>query len=72
MRFELLPNPNTGKFNINANFSLTEVSNLKIINILGISVYELQALFTNEIQLQNSVSGLYFVVMVLKDGTVLT
>jgi hypothetical protein len=39
---------------------------------LDITVYEAQHLASNEIQLQNANTGLYFVVMILKDGSVLT
>jgi len=70
--FNLHPNPNPGTFQIETNFPLSEISQLKITNTLGLTVYETQKLSSNEIQLPNSVSGLYFVVMVLKDGTVLT
>jgi len=68
----LHPNPNPGTFQIETNFPLSEISQLKITNTLGLTVYETRNLASNEIQLPNSVSGLYFVVMVLKDGTVLT
>jgi len=71
-QFYLHPNPNRGTFQIETNFPLSEISQLKITNTLGLNVYETQRLASNEIQLPNSVSGLYFVVMVLKDGTVLT
>ena len=70
--FTLIPNPNRGTFQIETNFPLSEISHLKITNTLGLTVYESKNLSSNEIQLPNSVSGLYFVVMVLKDGTVLT
>jgi hypothetical protein len=70
--FNLLPNPNPGNFQIETNFLLSEISHLKITNTLGQSVYEAQRLISNEIQLPNSVFGLYYVVVVLKDGTVLT
>ena len=70
--FNLLPNPNSGTFQIETNFPLSDLSHLKITNTLGVTVYETKNLASNEIQLPNSVSGLYFVVMVLKDGTVLT
>ena len=70
--FTLIPNPNRGTFQIETNFSLSEISQLKITNTLGLTVYETRNLASNEIQLQNSAPGLYFVVMVLKDGTVLT
>ena len=71
-QFYLLPNPNRGTFQVETNFPLSEISHLKITNTLGLTVYETKSIASNEIQLPNSVSGLYFVVMVLKDGTVLT
>ena len=70
--FNLHPNPNRGTFQIETNFPISEISQLKFTNPLGITVYETRNLASNEIQLPNSVPGLYFVVMVLKDGTVLT
>jgi len=68
----LFPNPNTGTFNIEANFPLTEIASLKITNLLGIPVYETQKLTSNNIQLQTSAPGQYFVIMMLKDGSMLT
>jgi hypothetical protein len=70
--FSVTPNPNAGTFQLETNFPLSEIDNLKITNTLGVTVYESQHLVSNEIQLQNSAPGLYFVVMVLKDGTALT
>ena len=68
----LIPNPNNGAFQLETNFSLSEISNLKISNLLGLTVYETQNLTSNVIQLQNVPAGLFFVVMILKDGSVLT
>ena len=68
----LIPNPNNGAFQLETNFSLSEISNLKISNLLGLTVYETQNLTSNTIQLQNVPAGLFFVVMILKDGSVLT
>ena len=54
------------------NFPLSDVASLKVVNSLGAPVYETQNLASNEIQLLNAGSGLYFVVIILKNGTVLT
>ena len=68
----LYPNPNTGSFQINANFPLTDIGNIKIVNLLGVSVYETSNLISNTVQLPTSASGQYFVIVILKDGSVLT
>jgi len=70
--FTLYPNPNPGSFKIDANFPLTEISNLKISNLLGVTIYEAQNLISNNIQLSSSVSGIVFVIIILRDGTLLT
>jgi hypothetical protein len=70
--FTLSPNPNSGTFQLETNFPLTEITNLKITNLLGIPVYETKTQSSNTIQLQNAAAGLYFVVVMLKDGTLLT
>jgi len=70
--FVIIPNPNPGAFQIEANFPLSDIDNLKVVNPSGVPVYETQNLVSNEIQLLNAGSGLYFVVVILKDGTVLT
>jgi len=70
--FSILPNPNAGTFQLETNFSLSDIDHLKITNTVGTVVYESQFLVSNEIQLQNTAPGLYFVVMVLKEGMVLT
>ena len=69
---KLHPNPNNGTFNIDANFPLSDIANFKVINLLGIPIYETQNITSNTVQLQNSVSGQFFVIMILKDGSVLT
>jgi len=70
--FSVTPNPNAGTFQLETNFPLSDIDHLKITNTVGAVVYESQHLVSNEIQLQNTAPGLYFVVMVLKEGTVLT
>jgi len=70
--YEFILHPNPGTFQIETNFPLSEISHLKIANTLEITVYKTRNLASNEIHLPNSVSGLYFVVLVLQDGTVLT
>jgi len=68
----LYPNPNPGTFQLETNFPLSDIGNLKIINLLGVTIYETQHITTNTIQLQPSAPGTVFVVMILKDGSVIT
>ena len=68
----IIPNPNNGSFNIETNFPLTDIGNLKITNLMGATVYETQKVTSNTVQLQNPTAGTFFVVMILKDGAVLT
>jgi len=70
--FSIYPNPNNGTFQIDANFPLTDIINFKIINLLGTPIYETQNFTSNTMQLGTSASGYCFVIMVLKDGSVLT
>ena len=70
--FSIIPNPNSGTFQLETNFPLSDIAHLKITDMLGGKVYETKNLTTNTIQLQNTTNGLYFVVIILKDGTVLT
>ena len=70
--FKLYPNPNPGTFQIETNFPLTDIGNLKITNLMGATVYETQNVVSNTIQLQKPTAGTFFVVMILKDGSVLT
>ena len=71
-KINLSPNPSNGSFNIEANFPLTDIDNFKIVNLLGVPIYETQKVTSNTVQLQNLAKGTYFVVMILKDGAVLT
>jgi hypothetical protein len=70
--FSIIPNPNSGTFQLETNFSLSEISNLKISNLIGTPIYETQHVTEQPIQLPNSASGMLFVVIMLKDGAVLT
>jgi len=68
-KITIYPNPNPGTFQLETNFPLSDITNFKITNSLGATVYETQNLFSNTIQLPTSTSGLHFVVAMLKDGT---
>ena len=68
----LHPNPNTGTFQLETNFLLSDISHLKVMDMLGVTVYETKNITSNLISLENSVAGFYCVVIILKDGTVLT
>ena len=70
--FSIIPNPNNGTFQIETNFPLSEISNLKISNLIGTTIYETQHVTEQPIQLPNSALGMFFVVIILKDGAVLT
>ena len=70
--FVIIPNPNPGIFQLETNFPLTDIAHLKIITPLGTTLYETQTLSSNTIQLPTSATGLHFVVIMLKNGAVLT
>jgi len=70
--FTLYPNPNNGKFQIDANFPLTDIANFKVVSLLGVTIYETQNLTSSSIQLSSHVSGTVFVITILKNGTLLT
>jgi len=53
-------------------FPLSKIGTLKITNPLGVTVYQTQNVTEHTIQLQNSATGMFFVVITLKDGNVLT
>ena len=68
----LHPNPNSGTFQLETNFSLSDIFTLKVMDMLGVTVYETKNITSNTISLENSAAGFYCVVIILKDGTVLT
>ena len=70
--FSIIPNPNTGAFQLKTNFPLADITHLKVVNLLGITVYETQALSSNAIHLPATASGHHSVVVTLKDGSVFT
>ena len=70
--FSILPNPNPGTFQLSTSFPLSAIGNLKITNLMGVTVYETQNVTSPTIQLQNSALGMFFVVIILKDGSQLT
>ena len=70
--FTIIPNPNPGVFQLETNFPLSEIAILKVVNSLGATVYDTQNLTSNTIHLPISTSGQHFVVLILKEGTVLT
>jgi len=70
--FSIIPNPNSGTFQLETNFPLSEIGNLKVVNLLGVTVLETQNVAEHTIQMQHSASGMFFVVVVLKDGKMLT
>jgi hypothetical protein len=69
---KLYPNPNPGIFQIETNFPLSNIGNFKVTNLLGVTVYETKNVSSNTIQLKSSSSGVHFVVIFLKDGSILT
>jgi hypothetical protein len=68
----ILPNPNPGSFQLETNFSLSNIANFKITNMIGATIYETQNLTSHIIQLPTAAAGMHFVVAILKDGRVLT
>ena len=69
--FKLYPNPNNGTFQIETNFPISEIVKFKVVNLLGVSIYENLNVISNTIQLQTPATGTVFVIMMLKNGTML-
>ncbi|MDC0231145.1 M12 family metallo-peptidase [Aureispira] len=64
--FEVVPNPNAGHFEIRFSFIRPEDVNIKLINVLGQILYELNCFeesYSVSIDLQHQASGVYFVVL---------
>ena len=67
------PNPNTGVFNIELNSTISENISIKIINILGVTVYEQDNIsivgnFTKVMELSKFDKGIYFLNVEGKSG----
>jgi len=71
-QFTITPNPNPGTFQLQTNFPFTDIAHLKIITSIGATLYETQTLSSHTIQLPTSATGQHFVVIMLKDGNMLT
>ena len=71
-QFTITPNPNPGTFQLQTNFPFSDIAHLKIINSIGATLYETQTLSSHTIQLPTSATGQHFVVIMLKDGAMLT
>ena len=71
-KVNIVPNPNNGSFNIETNFPLSDIAHFKITNLMGATVYETQNVVSNTVQLPRPTAGTFFVVMILKNGAVLT
>ena len=68
-QFAVYPNPTNGTFNINVKSS-GDVLKVKVINVIGQLVKEVEATQTNELQidLQNQPSGIYYVQITRADN----
>ena len=70
--FFIIPNPNSGTFQIEPNFPLSDIAHLKVVDVMGTTVYETQNVTANTIQLQTPAQGQFFVVVFLKEGGMIT
>jgi hypothetical protein len=68
LRFDIYPNPTTGKLNVNGNFKTQGDFNIRIVDLMGKAVYDkTESLnsgnFEKQIDLQGKASGIYFVII---------
>jgi len=70
--FFIIPNPNSGTFQIEPNFPLSDIAHLKVVDVMGTTVYETHNVTSNTIQLQTPAQGQFFVVVFLKEGGMIT
>ncbi|MCH2022321.1 MAG: M12 family metallo-peptidase [Saprospiraceae bacterium] len=71
--FEVVPNPNTGHFEIRFSFIRPEDVNLKLVNVLGQILYELNCFeesYAVSVDLQHQASGVYFVVLKTRNESI--
>jgi hypothetical protein len=65
---KIYPNPSNGKFNLTVSTTSNDVVDLKVVNSVGMNVYErknieINGTFNEEINLQNLAQGVYSVVL---------
>jgi len=69
-QFDVLPNPNSGSFQIQISFSKVENANVRITNVLGQVLREYnytEQAFSIPVDIQQQASGVYFVVLKTED-----
>ena len=69
LRFDVYPNPTTGKLIVSGTFKTSGDFNIRVVNMLGKSVYNnnmnlIPGRFEKEIDLQGNTSGIYFVIII--------